>query len=225
MLNTEMASGTSVPLRSTLLFFGFFVFVSAEQKTITAESGQIVTLPCRAPDSSIPVLIVEWRRPDLGDEYVLLFRDERPYPEEQHPSFKNRVDLQDRQMKDGDVSVIMKNVTFNDAGTYECRVVQRRTKFRKRANLDGDPTCIIYLNVVVPPGPSGGTTEEGGKKDGGKEDGRKEDGGSVGLIVGLSVAALLLVAVVGFVIYRKQKQSQDSNHRPVEKQQVEMSET
>uniref|UniRef100_A0A3Q0S265 Ig-like domain-containing protein n=1 Tax=Amphilophus citrinellus TaxID=61819 RepID=A0A3Q0S265_AMPCI len=83
-------------------------------------SGQNVTLTCRAPNNNI--IVVKWSRADLGDEYVLLYRDEQFAPEEQHPSFKNRVDLKDRQMKDGDVSLILHNVTVNDAGTYECRM-------------------------------------------------------------------------------------------------------
>ncbi|XP_025760186.1 cell surface A33 antigen [Oreochromis niloticus] len=137
-------------LCSTLLFVGVFVFVSAEQKTITAESGQDVTLTCRAPNKNI--IGVEWNRADLEDEYVLFYRDEQFDPVNQHPSFKNRVDLQDRQMKDGDVSLILKNVTINDNGTYECCVFMRGTNIRKRANLGGDPISSIYLSVVDAPG-------------------------------------------------------------------------
>uniref|UniRef100_A0A3B4HAY6 Ig-like domain-containing protein n=1 Tax=Pundamilia nyererei TaxID=303518 RepID=A0A3B4HAY6_9CICH len=114
------------------------------QKTITAEPGQDVTLTCRAPNKHI--IVVKWSRADLGDEYVLLYRDGHFVPDDQHPSFKNRVDLQDRQMKDGDVSLILKDVTINDTGTYECRVVQRV----------GPMTLIISTNlsVVVPPAAS-----------------------------------------------------------------------
>ncbi|XP_039464008.1 programmed cell death 1 ligand 1-like [Oreochromis aureus] len=194
-------SAVTASLCSTLLIVGVFVFVSAEQKIITAESGQNVTLPCRAPSNNI-ILGVEWNRADLEDEYVLFYRDEQFDPVNQHPSFKNRVDLQDRQMKDGDVSLILKNVTTNDNGTYECRVFMRGTNIRKRANQDGDPISIIYLSVVDPPGQTGGDTEAGGKEDGGKE------AGSVGLIIGLSVSAVLLVAAVSLLIYRKQKQQQ-----------------
>ncbi|XP_076737080.1 coxsackievirus and adenovirus receptor homolog isoform X2 [Maylandia zebra] len=176
-----------------------------DQKNITAESGQDITLTCRAPNKN-NIIVLEWSRADLGEKYVLVFRDERFYPEQQHPSFKNRVDLEDRQMKDGDVSLILKDVTSNDTGTYECRVVQRGAKRRKRAVLDVDPISIITLRVV-PPGQTGGHTEDG----------------SVGLIVGLSVSAVLLVAaVVGFLIYgkHKQQQSQDSHQPPVEFQPV-----
>ncbi|KAL4008391.1 hypothetical protein ACER0C_002243 [Sarotherodon galilaeus] len=214
-------SAVTASLCSTLLIVRFVVFVSAGQKIITAESGQNATLPCRAPNSSSSISIVEWSRADLRDEYVLLYRDELFDPENQHPSFKNRVDLQDRQMKDGDVSLILKDVMINDNGTYECQVFMRGTNMRKRANLVNDPISIITLRVV-PPGQTGGDTEDGGKEAGGKEAGGKE-AGSVGLIVGLPVSAVLLVAVVvGFLIYRKhkQQQSQDSYQPPVTLQPV-----
>uniref|UniRef100_A0A3Q4GH52 Ig-like domain-containing protein n=1 Tax=Neolamprologus brichardi TaxID=32507 RepID=A0A3Q4GH52_NEOBR len=124
----------------------------SDPKPITAESGQDVTFPCRAPRKDDAIIVVEWNRADLGTEYVSLYRDRKFVPDNQHPSFKNRVDLQDRQMKDGDVSLILKAVTTNDAGTYECRVFQRGTHRRKRANLKNDPISTITLRVVVPPG-------------------------------------------------------------------------
>ncbi|XP_039464041.1 programmed cell death 1 ligand 1-like [Oreochromis aureus] len=138
------------------LSVGFLVFVSAEQKNITAESGQNVTLTCRAPNNKI--IVVEWNRPDLGEEYVLYYKGEQFIKDNQHPSFKNRVNLQDRQMKNGDVSLILKNVTTADAGTYECHVFTRETGLW---NLS-----IINLSVVDPPGPTGGDTEDGGKTNG-----------------------------------------------------------
>ncbi|CAI5660144.1 unnamed protein product [Oreochromis niloticus] len=192
--NTDMSAVTA-SLCSTLLIVVVFVFVSADQKTITAESGQDVTLTCRAPNNNI--VVVKWSRADLGDEYVLLYRDDQFVPDEQHPSFKNRVDLQDRQMKDGDVSLILNNVTINDTGTYECRVFMRGANRRKRALLKTRPVSIIYLSVD-PPGQQGGDTEDGGKEAGGKED------GSVGLTVGLSVSAVFVTLAVGcFLIYNK----------------------
>ncbi|KAL4008407.1 hypothetical protein ACER0C_002259 [Sarotherodon galilaeus] len=205
-------SAVTASLCSTLLFFGIFVFVSADQKTITAESGQDVTLTCRASNNNI-ILGVEWSRADLRDEYVLSYRDKQFDPDGQHPSFKNRVDLQDKQMKDGDVSLILKNVTINDTGTYECCIFSGGTRSWE---------CINTVSLTVT-GQTGGNTEDGGKEAGGKEAGGKEDGdtedGSVGLIIGLIVLALLLVAaVVGYMFYRKRKeqQKQDSYQPPDE---------
>ncbi|KAL4008515.1 hypothetical protein ACER0C_002367 [Sarotherodon galilaeus] len=153
--------------------------VPPEQKTITAESGQNVTLTCRAPQGK-PIRAVKWSRADLGDNYVLLYRDEQLDPDHQHPSFRYRVDLQDRQMKDGDVSLILKDVKINDAGIYKCRVFMAETHSWKYINS-------TYLHVD-PAGQTGGHRVDG----------------SVGLLIGLNVFAVFLVAVViVFVIYRK----------------------
>uniref|UniRef100_A0A669B6F2 Ig-like domain-containing protein n=1 Tax=Oreochromis niloticus TaxID=8128 RepID=A0A669B6F2_ORENI len=111
----------------------FFFFILSEHKKITTESGLNVTLPCQA--SNVSFIAVKWSKADLGKEYVYLNRRGTPQPQEQHPSFSNRVDLQDRQkdedvsvmdedvfVMDEDVSVILKNLTINDTGTYECCV-------------------------------------------------------------------------------------------------------
>ncbi|CAI5660657.1 unnamed protein product [Oreochromis niloticus] len=187
---------------SILFSVALLVFISADPKIITAESGQNVTLPCRASNNNF--IILEWSRADLGTQHVVVYRDGQFAPDNQHPSFKNRVDLQDRQMKDGDVSLILKDVTINDAGTYECRVIQRGINQEKLISS-------ITLSVVDPPGQTGGHTEDGGKKD-----------GPVGLIAGLSVCAVLVVVVVGgFLIYRKCKQQNDASYQlPVELQNV-----
>ncbi|XP_039872600.1 uncharacterized protein LOC120724478 isoform X2 [Simochromis diagramma] len=153
------------------------------QKIIAADSGHNVNLTCRAPNNNI--FIVEWSRADLGVKHVAVFKDKELKEDDQHPLFKNRVDLQDKEMKDGDVSVILKNVTINDTGTYECCIV--------RETVSCDPICTIDLSVVDPPAQTGGDKQDG----------------PVGLIVGLSVPAVVLVAAaVVFLIYRKQRNLQ-----------------
>ncbi|CAI5660624.1 unnamed protein product [Oreochromis niloticus] len=155
----------------------------SDQKYITAESGQDVILTCRAPKYNGQTL--QWSRADLGDEYVLLHRNGRIDLGNPHPSFVNRVDLQDRQMKDGNVSLILKNVTINDTGTYECGVF---------INGTNDPISIISLSVVDPPGQPGGGRE----------------GDCVVLIACLLVSGVLVVAAVaGFVIYRNHKKAKE----------------
>ncbi|XP_047241851.1 myelin-oligodendrocyte glycoprotein-like [Girardinichthys multiradiatus] len=170
----KMAAWSSADLWWILFSVSFF-FTSTDQTNITAEPGQNTILPCRAADNK-PVIAVEWRRTDLGKEYVLLYRDGRIDPGNQHPSYKNRVDLQDRQMMEGNVSLVLKNLTTNDTGAYECRVQNEGSRETKLINLD-----------VSPPG----------SKDGGSKD------GSIGLIVGLITFAAVVAAGVLFVMYRR----------------------
>ncbi|XP_039892314.1 uncharacterized protein LOC120736335 isoform X2 [Simochromis diagramma] len=138
---------------ASLVFFTLLVgalLIFPDKKNFTAESGQNITLSCRASNN---ITAVEWSRADRNQTYVLLYRDGHSDTTIQHPSFKNQVDLQDSQMKDGDVSLILKNVTNAHAGIYEVRM-SPRTKRGKRAHVGGDPICIITLRVVDPPSES-----------------------------------------------------------------------
>ncbi|XP_039678248.1 coxsackievirus and adenovirus receptor-like [Perca fluviatilis] len=155
--------------------------------TVVTVPGDDVILPCRAADSFIRV--VEWTRPDLEPDIVLLYRDGNLDPTHQHPSFKNRVELVDRELKDRDVSLTLKNVRSIDNGTYECRVESDDSRRRKRSIRDSEPIRIIRLQVTEPAGPEDGPSSPGG------------------LIVGLVAGVLLLVAaaVGGVLMYKRRK--------------------
>lgn len=93
--------------------------------------GEDVTLPCQA--SSDVVSLLAWRRTEpKTDKYVFHFRDGILNENFQEPSFRGRVELKDPEMKDGDGSVILKSVTANDSGTYECKVAEETAGRRKR---------------------------------------------------------------------------------------------
>ncbi|XP_044198098.1 polymeric immunoglobulin receptor-like [Thunnus albacares] len=147
-----------VSVNSTELMNTIYLTVSdSDQQEIKAKSGDDVTLPCQSPrDETITVL--EWSRPDLKtDDYVFFFRDDLQYESYQLPSFHGRVQLRDPEMKDGDVSVILKNITINDTGTYKCRVSVNSTELMN----------TIYL-TVSDSGHTAGNTWTEGHKDGGK---------------------------------------------------------
>ncbi|XP_039892269.1 sodium channel subunit beta-3-like [Simochromis diagramma] len=169
------------------------IVASTDQTNITAESGQNISLTCRAPNNNKQILAVQWSRADLKQEYVLLYRDEVFVPDNQHPAFKNRVDLQDRQMKDGDVSLILKDVTIDDTGTYECRVFRRGTKHR---------ISTISLSVVPP--------DESLKADGVETGGVSR--GRFGLVAALS-AFVVTIAVIA-VISKKERMKNTPTSSP-----------
>ncbi|XP_050923976.1 uncharacterized protein LOC127140086 isoform X6 [Lates calcarifer] len=143
-----MSVSTSASLWTLL---SLWVLVSAsEGQIIRAVSGDNVPLPCRAPRDT-NIIAVEWTRPDLEPDSVFFQRGSQPVTDKQHPSFKNRVELVDRQMKDGDVSLTLKDVKTEDTGRYECRVFQGGTNRRKRSYLNTEPIIsIINLDVREP---------------------------------------------------------------------------
>ncbi|XP_045921465.1 uncharacterized protein LOC123980911 [Micropterus dolomieu] len=155
---------------------------------VRVKPGDDVTLPCQAGEASIRA--VEWSRADLEPEYVLFYRDGLSDPTQQHPSFKDRVQLVDRELKDGDVSLILKNVSSNDTGTYECRVAASRSR-RKKATIDMPPIRIIQLEVS---GSNSGDVEEG----------------NYSLYCGLGAAFVLVcLAAVGLAVGWKYKRNAD----------------
>ncbi|XP_028419368.1 butyrophilin-like protein 2 [Perca flavescens] len=159
--------------------FLFLLFLLSEAASdlivVSVHPGEDAILPCRAADVSIRA--VEWTRPDLEPpEYVLFYRDGHLDTTHLHPSYKGRVDLVDRHLKDGDVSLILTNVRSQDRGTYECRVASGGFIRTKRAILDSEPIRTIQLQVT------------------GSNSGRDKDENSthVGLYIGLGVFFALL---------------------------------
>ncbi|XP_006807834.1 hepatitis A virus cellular receptor 2 homolog [Neolamprologus brichardi] len=174
-----MAAGTCACLCSTLLLAVVLVSEAADQKNITVLSGQNVILPCQALRDKGSLRAVAWTKPDLQNKNVYLYRDGRFDPADQNPSFKNRVDLWDSQMKDGDVSLILKDVTINDAGTYECSVTQKKDLSPYTTTITVDLRVINSKGrAVIPVG--------------------RSVSGSFGLVIGLYVPVVLLVVAFVF---------------------------
>ncbi|XP_030580209.1 nectin-4-like [Archocentrus centrarchus] len=107
------------------VFLCLLIFVAsglAGHTEVNVRPGQDVTLQCWGPRDA-EITLLEWSRPDLSSEgYVLFYRNKRPYEKYQHESFKGRVELRDPSMRDGDVSVYLRNVNIRDTGTYECLI-------------------------------------------------------------------------------------------------------
>ncbi|XP_039678228.1 coxsackievirus and adenovirus receptor-like isoform X2 [Perca fluviatilis] len=188
----RVKSGDTDPIRLIRI-----IHLQVRDLTVVTVPGDDVILPCRAAGSSIRA--AEWTRADLKKpEYVLFYTDGHLDAAHQHPSFKDRVELVDRDLKDGNVSLILKSVSSIDNGTYECRVAPGGSRRKKRSILNSEPIRIIRLQVREPAGSNSGRHED-------------EISSPVGRDHGLAAAVLVLVAaaVVGVLMYKRCK-----NKRP-----------
>ncbi|XP_054863436.1 ICOS ligand-like [Amphiprion ocellaris] len=162
-----MKAGTCMSFCLTVYLL---VYTCTALTNMTTYVGENVTLPCQVPDNYKPFTGLECRRSPQNPKFVFVFRNKRFNQHDQDPSYKNRVDVQDKEMKDGNVSLILMNVTMEDNGEYECRVFQ---------GTKNELICSIILEVH-PPGDKVEIIGDGRDKDGGNKDG----GDMVGLIVG-----------------------------------------
>lgn len=104
--------------------------------------GQDVYLQCQGPRDEV-ITLLEWNRADYNsDDYVFMYRNSRAYESHQHASFRGRVDLMDPTIKDGNVSVVLRNITIHDTGTYICRITIRKTEHVVHQ-------CVINLRVTT----------------------------------------------------------------------------
>ncbi|XP_030254621.1 nectin-4-like [Sparus aurata] len=165
-----------------------------DPQEITVRPGEDVTLPCQASSGVVSLLV--WRRTEpKNDKYLFHFRDGIPNENFQEPSFRGRVELRDPEMKNGDGSVILRSVTANDSGTYECVVAEGNAGRRKRDT----PKLISTIHLDVQElGPTAGIQDD---------EGTPGPVTSAPVLVVLAAAGGTFVAVAaaaaGFIIYNK----------------------
>ncbi|KAL7374609.1 hypothetical protein ABVT39_003853 [Epinephelus coioides] len=152
--------------------------VSSCQETLTAKPGEDVTLPCHCDEDCV-IELLEWSRPALKSNKFVFYYRNKSFPNYQHPCYRDRVELMDPEMKNGNASVILKNVTINDTGTYECLIKGKKTGRTKR----NTPEVMNTIKLKVT-GPGAG-------------------GGHLGLSVGLVVFVVIVVGLLGFIVRKK----------------------
>ncbi|KAL3050903.1 hypothetical protein OYC64_001222 [Pagothenia borchgrevinki] len=125
---------------------------NADQE-VRAKPGGDVPLQCNS-STHAAITKLEWSRPELEEDYVFFFRDNRLSESYQDPRYRGRVELKDPEMKNGDASVLLKNVNTDDSGTYECWVITSQTRRRRAA--DEKPVSSVHLIVSEDPEHPGG---------------------------------------------------------------------
>ncbi|KAL7374848.1 hypothetical protein ABVT39_008034 [Epinephelus coioides] len=174
---------------------------SEDSQEMKVKAEQDVTLQCHARTDA-PITLLEWSRPDLDTgDYVFLYRNERSYERYQHPSYRGRVVLREPDMKNGDASVILRNVNINDTGTYKCEITVSNTGHSQTPDSE---IQLLKLNVTV---------------DSGHIDGNKD--GNLGLLVGVPVSVglvlILVLGIVGSFIFIQRPRKKDHSYTSAEK--------
>ncbi|XP_042370384.1 coxsackievirus and adenovirus receptor homolog [Plectropomus leopardus] len=140
-----MAAKTSAPFVALLAHFCAFA-LSQEIKSVAVKSGGDVTLPCMTQEDG-DIMIIRWNIPEVNsDEFVFLYHSQTIQKLYMDSKYHNRVELKDPEMKNGDASIVLKNASVTDTGTYECQVSVNRIG-RNRRN-EPKLTGIVKLQVT-----------------------------------------------------------------------------
>ncbi|XP_033984199.1 butyrophilin-like protein 2 [Trematomus bernacchii] len=183
---------------------------AGDLEEVNARPGQNVTLQCHTSrDAAITVL--EWKRSEL-EQYVFYYRDSESMEIFQNQRYRGRVELSDPEMKNGDFTILLKNVSTNDTGTYKCRVITRYNNRWKR-----DVREFVHSVLL--------SVSEGSEKHLKNGDANDEQPGGPGGYVGLGVGlvCLIVVAVVaGLVVKSKRAKEKRPSESVDEKVNVEL---
>ncbi|XP_030608939.1 myelin-oligodendrocyte glycoprotein-like [Archocentrus centrarchus] len=116
------------------------VLVIGSNLPIIAAPGDDVILPCHLePMFDVRGLTVEWSQPDLKPdpsdrlrrvEYVHLYRDMREVPDMKLASYFRRTELFMDDLKHGNISLKILNVSEEDSGRYRCFIPKLRSRVK-----------------------------------------------------------------------------------------------
>ncbi|XP_039466427.1 myelin-oligodendrocyte glycoprotein-like isoform X4 [Oreochromis aureus] len=180
------------------------VLVIGSNLPIIAAPGDDVILPCHLePMFDVQGLTVEWSKPDLKPdpsdrlsrvEYVHLYRDRKEVPDMKMASYFRRTELFMDDMKHGNISLKILNVSEEDNGRYRCFIPKLRSRVKAAVvELVVDPN-VAKTSTMEPQHPRNLQTPD-------PQDTTPTNGRSRVAVVVVVVTLLSVVAVAGFAAY------------------------
>ncbi|XP_073712802.1 junctional adhesion molecule-like [Misgurnus anguillicaudatus] len=109
-------------LMSILLMIADGLMLKGSLDHLVVPLGGSVVLPCSVDSLlSLEDLEVEWRRSD-SQTLIHLYQDEDIRPESQHQDYHDRAHFFTEDIKHGNFSLLLNNLTAEDEGQYTCKV-------------------------------------------------------------------------------------------------------
>ncbi|XP_030017421.1 myelin-oligodendrocyte glycoprotein-like [Sphaeramia orbicularis] len=154
----------------SLVFFcpvGGQIQVLGPLEPVVAAPGDDITLKCLVdPKFDIGGKTVEWSKLDLqvnpaDPSYVYLYRNRREDVLLMFPSYVGRTKLSTEALKDGNILLLIKNVTLSDNGQYRCFIPDLKSSSRhSTVTLVVDPNYVQMTTTEMPLEPSSLQTVE-----------------------------------------------------------------
>uniref|UniRef100_A0A3P9ARJ1 Ig-like domain-containing protein n=1 Tax=Maylandia zebra TaxID=106582 RepID=A0A3P9ARJ1_9CICH len=148
------------------------VLVIGSNLPIIASPGDDVILPCHlAPMFDVQGLTVEWSKPDLKPdpsdrlsrvEYVHLYRDRKEVPDMKMASYFRRTELFMDDMKHGNISLKILNVSEEDNGRYRCFIPKLQSRVKAAVvelvvgeeifvDVCGSKLKVVFIQTLLKP--------------------------------------------------------------------------
>ncbi|XP_039883268.1 myelin-oligodendrocyte glycoprotein-like isoform X2 [Simochromis diagramma] len=176
------------------------VLVIGSNLPIIAAPGDDVILPCHLePMFDVQGLTVEWSKPDLKPdpsdrlsrvEYVHLYRDRKEVPDMKMASYFRRTELFMDDMKHGNISLKILNVSEEDNGRYRCFIPKLQSRVKS-----------AVVELVVDSNFAKTSTTETPLQTPDPQDTTPTNGRSRVAVVIAVVTLLLVLALAGFAAY------------------------
>ncbi|XP_027021460.2 uncharacterized protein LOC113655246 isoform X2 [Tachysurus fulvidraco] len=126
--------------------------VTGADQNIFASKGEDVILNCSV-DSRVPASEIEevtWKKTNRDPEIlVLLYQDNKIFPDSSHESYHGRVDLFSSEIPNGNFSLKLMDVKMEDKGEFTCEVHTRNMSGRTTVVLQGVGFAALHIAILV----------------------------------------------------------------------------
>ncbi|KAF7641611.1 hypothetical protein LDENG_00276230, partial [Lucifuga dentata] len=123
--------------------------VTGPQKVVAA-LGDDVVLPCHLePPVDAVSMTLEWARPDLAPRFVFVWHNRQELLINKHPSYGGRTSMSIEELKHGNISLKISNVTLSDEGTYRCYLPKQETQTNVKLAVGSVSSPVVSLAGIT----------------------------------------------------------------------------